>query len=142
MRSAAAAGQPWLCWAQNCVGAATQPLKWGLGETIPLLVGFCNFDIDTFGKLLQQLSFGPQYGSACYHDWQRVLTDLNALKLIYKENVIIVEEKPYWLSECIDVNIEELYSLLVAITPPPGQKEMLNLIKSRPQVEKLSPALF
>ena len=53
-----------------------------------------------------------------------------------------MEEKPYWLSECIGVNIEELYSLLVAITPPPGQKEMLNLIKSRPQVEKLSPALF
>ena len=40
------------------------------------------------------------------------------------------------------VNIEELYLLEVAITPPPGLKEMLNLIKSRPQVEKLFPALF
>ena len=40
------------------------------------------------------------------------------------------------------VNIEELYLLVVAITPPPGLKEMLNLIKSRPQVEKLFPALF
>ena len=40
------------------------------------------------------------------------------------------------------VNIEELYLLVVAVTPPPGQKEMLNLIKSRPQLEKLSPALF
>ena len=40
------------------------------------------------------------------------------------------------------VNIEELYLFVVAITPPPGLKEMLNLIKSRPQLEKLSPALF